>query len=154
MKQLVGGTRDGKCGEWWLGGYTIASTERLSQYKRLEKSGNLRIFRSKRGTTPQRSFYERHTRATFVSGSTGAGAEVPLGVGLAFTESPLCKVELALLPLAIVDVPAGPSNERSLRFVIELDVSERESSMPRGRAGAIALLKHNEPGRRIHVRKQ
>jgi hypothetical protein len=87
--------------------------------------------------------HERRTRATFVSGSTGAGAEVPLGIAFAFTESPLCRLELTLLPLAIAEVPAGPRSERSLRFVIELDVSERESSMPRGRAGAIAQLKRN-----------
>ena len=68
----------------------------------------------------------------------GAAAEVPLGRVFAFTEIPLCKLELTLLPLAIAEVPAGPSRERSLRFVMELDVSERESSMPRGRAGAIA----------------
>ena len=80
---------------------------------------------------------ETRTRATFDSESTGAPAGVPLGRAFAFKDSPLCKFELTLLPLAIAEVPAGPSKERSLRFVIELEVSERESSMPRGRAGAI-----------------
>jgi hypothetical protein len=80
---------------------------------------------------------ETRTRATFDSESTGAPAGVPLGRAFAFKDSPLCKFGLTLLPLAIAEVPAGPSKERSLRFVIELEVSERESSMPRGRAGAI-----------------
>jgi hypothetical protein len=98
--------------------------------------------------------HEKRTRATFESESTGAVAEVPLGRVFAFTESPLCKVELTLLPLAIAEVPAGPSRERSLRFVIELDVSERESSTPRGRAGAIARIENNISEHGIHVEKR
>jgi hypothetical protein len=76
---------------------------------------------------------------------------VPLGRAFAFKDSPLCKFELALLPLAIAEVPAGPSKERSLRFVIELEVSERESSIPRGRVGAIVqfskIERENESNR-------
>ena len=97
--------------------------------------------------------HKTRTRATFESESTGAAAAVPLGRAFAFTESPLCKLELTLLPLAIAEVPAGPSKERSLRFVIELDVSERESSIPRGRAGAILHASHSmlkEEGRPDH----
>lgn len=82
-------------------------------------------------------------RGMFTSESTGAAAAVPFGRAFALTEIPLCRFELTLLPLAIAEVPAGPSKERSLRFVMELDVSERESSTPRGRAGAILRVKNN-----------
>ena len=61
-----------------------------------------------------------------------------------------CRLEGILLPLAINDVFEGPSRERSLRLVMELEVSERESSMPRGRAGAIAQLKSDVLGWRCH----
>lgn len=69
---------------------------------------------------------------------------MPLGRAFALKDSPLGKFELTLLPLAIAEVPVGPSKERSLRFVIELEVSERESSIPRGRAGAIVQFGRTE----------
>ena len=87
----------------------------------------------------------------FKSGSTGAAAAVPFGRAFTFAESPPCKVGLTLLPLAIADEPTGPSKERSFRFVIELDVSERESSIPRGRAGAIGQLKNSGSEHRNQV---
>ncbi len=80
------------------------------------------------------------TRATLGSESTGAAPEVPFGAFLENEGIPECilfVLEATLLPLARPELPEGPSNERSFRLVMELDVSERESSMPRGRAGAI-----------------
>jgi hypothetical protein len=67
-------------------------------------------------------------------------------------KSPDCRLEWTLLPLTIAGVFEGPIRERSLRLVMELEVSERESSMPRGRAGAIAQLKNDVLGRRFHRR--
>src|SRR5437016_4063535 len=93
---------------------------------------------------------ERPTRAALDSESTGADAEVPLGRGFASMKFSDCRLEGILLPLAIIDVFEGPSRERSLRLVMELEVSERESSMPRGRAGAIAQLKSDVLGWRCH----
>ena len=65
---------------------------------------------------------------------------MPLGAFLENEGIPECTLfvlERNLLPLARAELLEGPSNERSLILVIELDVSERESSIPRGRDGAI-----------------
>ena len=97
---------------------------------------------------------ERHTLAAFESDSSWAAAGIPFGRDVAFTESPLCKFEWILLPLAIAELPAGPCKERSLRFVMELEVSERESSMPRGRAGAIAQPKNDQSGSGMHAKRR